>query len=94
MKPIWYISFADDTHFFGGVFVEALTCEEADQRCRELGIRPDAQFLGAVVPHHWHIPVDSMNRLLSKATLTELFPAFGFTTVGDRKLNKNCHVRD
>lgn len=61
---VYYLSFADEDGFRGGVFIEAHGVVSAAEKASELGINPGGEVAcwGPVPP-----PVDSaMNRLLSK----------------------------
>lgn len=100
---LWYISFAGDHSFSGGVFILAESCEDAEQRCRKLDIRPPgSQFAGGPVPEHQieDVKPEMMNRLLTLKELNEFLPHWGFERLGD-KLDKGfevdrsrVHVRD
>ena len=62
----WYLSFATQTDFLGGVIVQGGSVIEATKEAWRLGINPGGEVLGVEVPPEFPLPPDMTNRLLAK----------------------------
>lgn len=62
----WYISFAGETEFLGGVVIEAHGFTDAIAKTHRLGINPGGQAGGTPVPGPGPFPT---NKLLSRAEM-------------------------
>lgn len=76
---LWYLSFANETGFLGGCFVEAKGASTATHRAHQLGINPGGEVLARESDPE-KVPVDVRNRLLTKDQLTEVFGALSKAT--------------
>ena len=70
----FYLSFAGEEGFRGGVIVEACGIAHAVVLCNSLGINPHGQVLGVPIPEKGRPQAKWFNRLLSKTELCELWP--------------------
>lgn len=70
----YYLSFADDVQFRGGVIIEAYGPATAISKAWELGINPGGEVLFTEIPpSHCPPPEASRNRLLTRKQLEEFF---------------------
>jgi hypothetical protein len=68
----WYLSFADDDGFRGGVFVWAQGFATAITVTRALKINPGGQVMGVPALDDWMPPEKYQHRLLTLAELSQL----------------------
>lgn len=71
-KGIYYLSFADEERFLGGVFTEAYGIVTAIENTHELGINPGGEVM-CIGPGPAPRP-EYLNRLLTKGELEEAAP--------------------
>lgn len=70
----FYLSFANDDSFLGGVIVQADEMMLAHTQVGLLGINPGGSVIGHPIPKDHHVPEHLRNRLLTKAEVLEVFP--------------------
>ncbi len=64
---LWYLSFAGDDGFHGGIFVNAVDLIDAVAQTNRLGINPGGEVLGFPVPHNMPHPSQKLvEKLLTK----------------------------
>jgi hypothetical protein len=71
VTSFWYLSYAGETKFNGGVIVRAFGFVHACRRARDLEINPGGQIKGIVVPPGHVPPPKYLDRCLSLAELEE-----------------------
>ncbi len=73
LPGIWYLSFANETTFLGGMFLYATSTIDAVQRAHDMGMNPGGEVL-ACPPNEStaETPDRFMDRLMSKAELEEM----------------------
>jgi hypothetical protein len=75
----WYLSYADEDQFRGGVIVRAFGFVHACQRARDLQINPGGQIQGVPCPPEQVPPPKYQDRLLSLAELKEFWNMVKFS---------------
>lgn len=68
---LWYLSYASEEKFLGGVIVRAFGFIHACQRARDLGISGNGQIRGVPVPSVEAPPAKYLDKLLTLAELEE-----------------------
>lgn len=71
-EGLWYLSFASEAGFLGGCIVKAHGLTTAVQRTHRLNINPGGSVMSSELKPEM-IPVDYLDRLLTKDQLTEIF---------------------
>ena len=69
----WYLSYAGETKFNGGVIVRAYGFVHACHRARDLGINPGGEIRGFPVPSGHAPPAKYLDKCLSKVELEEFW---------------------
>lgn len=78
---MFWLSFADSdlpegSQFLGAAIVRASDCEEAIRECWRLKINPGGEvaFMEIELDKYKDVPIEAINKLLSKADLKKYFP--------------------
>jgi hypothetical protein len=75
MELSWYyLSFADDEKFRGGVIIEGFSDLDAVSRSHMCGLNPGGEVMMIPVPNVYIPPEKFRNRLLSKDDVFEMWP--------------------
>jgi len=82
----WWLSFMDDDVFRGVVIVQAGNVRQAEDRVRDLGIRPDGECFGMNVSHI-NVGPQHLNRVLSKEECAEVTPVTAVALDPDKRNN-------
>ncbi len=53
---LWWLSFADETHFLGAMIVDAATMEAAVVSAHRAGTNPGGAVMGSEIPAQTHPP--------------------------------------
>jgi hypothetical protein len=69
----WYISFADDDGFLGGVVIKGKGFTSAIMASHRLGINPGGEAMGIEIPPDHEPPESAVGRLLSRAEVESFF---------------------
>jgi hypothetical protein len=65
-ERMWYLSFADERGFLGGIIIKAHGFTEAMIKSHAMKINPGGEVQGCVIPEEHIPPKEYHNRLLTK----------------------------